>query len=82
MKWPEGEVHVDGQVVTLPHRFKAGIEVDSTFKELERAVIVVGFTKDSIMKVGCFHKFTLVFLTLGQLVDWNSCHFNLCPRWI
>lgn len=56
LKWPDGEVHVGGQVVTLPQRFKAGIEVDTTFEELDRAVIVIGFTKDSIMKVlvNCF----------------------------
>ncbi|KAK8390621.1 hypothetical protein O3P69_010366 [Scylla paramamosain] len=50
LKWLEEEVLVDGQVVTLPHRFKAGIEVESTFEELERAVIVLGFTKDTVMK--------------------------------
>ncbi|MPC58860.1 hypothetical protein E2C01_052870 [Portunus trituberculatus] len=50
LRWPEEEVLVDGQVATLPYRFKAGIEVESTFEELERAVIVLGFTKDTVMK--------------------------------
>ena len=54
LKWFEEEVLVEGQIVTLPHRFKAGIEVESTFEELKRAAIVLGFTKDSIMKVYIF----------------------------
>lgn len=92
MKWPEEEIHVDGQVVTLPHRFKAGIEVDTTFEELERAVIVIGFTKDSIMKVVvvfpvlcCLHKPSAAIGTAlafsGRLVTYTSLYIPcLCGR--
>lgn len=55
---------MDGQVVTLPHRFKAGIEVESTFDELEKAVIVLGFTKDAIMKVCLLVDLPLVHTSL------------------
>ncbi|KAK3881181.1 hypothetical protein Pcinc_014366 [Petrolisthes cinctipes] len=52
VKWPMNEeVRVEGQVATLPHHFKAGIHVDTTMKDiLDRAIIVIGHSKDRVMK--------------------------------
>lgn len=51
VKWADEEVLVEGQVATLPQHFKAGIHIDTTFEELDRAAIVLGHSKDGPIKV-------------------------------
>lgn len=71
--WPGQEARVEGQVATLPQHFKAGIQVDTTFEEIRRAVIVLGHSKEEHIKtearVKWNDKVDAGFVVLGQVTS-------------
>ncbi|XP_071518164.1 uncharacterized protein [Panulirus ornatus] len=70
VKWVDEEVRVEGHVATLPQRFKAGIHINTTFEELERAAVVLGHSKAGPTKtearIQWNDKIDVGFVVLGQ----------------
>ncbi|KAG7155845.1 Apolipophorins-like 6 [Homarus americanus] len=74
VQWPEEqEIRVEGQVATLPQHFKAGIQIDSTLEEIRQAVIVLGHSKDTVIKTEAKvlwnDKVDVGFVLLGQVTS-------------
>ncbi|KAK7070065.1 hypothetical protein SK128_012862 [Halocaridina rubra] len=71
--WPDEEVRIMGQVATLPKHFKAGIWIETSLEDIQKAGIVLGHSKDKHIKtearVQWNDRVDAGFILLGQVTS-------------
>ncbi|XP_068244762.1 uncharacterized protein [Palaemon carinicauda] len=71
--WADEEIHIEGQVATLPQHFKAGILIETSMEEFRKAGIILGHSKDKHIKtearVQWNDKVDAGFILFGQVTS-------------